>query len=121
VEDLCRIFNTMWDSDRPIDFEGNHTTLKGAFLGSTRPHRPQMWALGGGPKLMALATSYLDGVAVAVPDVWSTPEQAAAEIASLRKDLERMGRDPDKFRFGMWSLVVLHDDVDAIELLSTTR
>jgi phthiodiolone/phenolphthiodiolone dimycocerosates ketoreductase len=114
MEDLCKIFNQLWNSDKPIDFEGNHTTLRGAYLGSAKPYRPQMWALGGGPRLMDLATSYLDGVAVAVPNVWSTPEQAAAEITSLRSDLERKGRDPGSFRFGIWSLVLLHEDVDAI-------
>jgi len=114
MEDLCRIFNLMWDSDGPVNFEGNHTTLEGAYLGSAKPYRPQMWALGGGPRLMDLATSYLDGVAVAVPNVWSTPDQAASEIARLRADLERKGRDPANFRFGMWNLVLLHEDTDAI-------
>jgi phthiodiolone/phenolphthiodiolone dimycocerosates ketoreductase len=115
MEDLSRIFRLMWESEGPIDFEGHHTTLKGAYLGSARTYRPEMWALGGGPRLMDLATSYLDGVAVAVPNVWSTPEQAAAEIASLREELERKGRDPSKFRFGMWSMVLLHEDARVIE------
>jgi phthiodiolone/phenolphthiodiolone dimycocerosates ketoreductase len=64
---------------------------------------------------MDLATSYLDGVAVAVPNVWSTPEQAASEITRLRADLERKGRDPASFRFGMWSLVLLHEDADVLD------
>jgi phthiodiolone/phenolphthiodiolone dimycocerosates ketoreductase len=115
MEDLCKIFNLLWNSDKPIDFDGNHTTLRGAYLGSAKPYRPQMWALGGGPRLMDLATSYLDGVAVAVPNVWSTPEQAAAEITNLREDVERKGRDPAKFRFGIWSMVLLHEDPDVIE------
>lgn len=115
MEDLCRIFNLMWESEGPVDFDGNHITLKGAYLGSARPYRPQMWALGGGPKLMDLATSYLDGVALAVPNVWSTPEQAAAEIANLRVDLERKGRNPEDFRFGMWSLVLLHEEAEVID------
>jgi phthiodiolone/phenolphthiodiolone dimycocerosates ketoreductase len=115
MEDLCKIFNLLWHSDEPINFEGNHITLRGAYLGSAKPYRPQMWALGGGPRLMDLATSYLDGVAVAVPNVWSTPEQAASEITSLRADLERKGRDPASFRFGMWSLVLLHEDADVID------
>jgi phthiodiolone/phenolphthiodiolone dimycocerosates ketoreductase len=115
MEDLCRIFNLMWESDEPVDFEGHHISLKGAYLGSARPYRPQMWALGGGPRLIDLATSYLDGLAVAVPNVWSTPEQASAEIRRIRQDLERKGRDPASFRFGMWSLVLLHEDPDVIE------
>jgi phthiodiolone/phenolphthiodiolone dimycocerosates ketoreductase len=37
MEDLCKIYNLLWDSDGPIDFEGNHITLKGAYLGSAKP------------------------------------------------------------------------------------
>jgi phthiodiolone/phenolphthiodiolone dimycocerosates ketoreductase len=115
MEDLCRIFNLLWEADGPVDFEGNHTTLKGAFLGSARPYRPEMWALGGGPKLLDLATSYLDGVAVAAPNVWATPEQASAHIKQLKDDVERKGRDPQKFRIGMWNTVLLHDDPEAVD------
>jgi phthiodiolone/phenolphthiodiolone dimycocerosates ketoreductase len=115
MEDLCKIFNLLWEADGPVDFEGNHTTLKGAYLGSARPYRPEMWALGGGPKLLDLATTYLDGVAVAAPNVWATPEQAAAHIKQLKDEVERKGRDPDKFRIGMWNTVILHDDPEAID------
>jgi phthiodiolone/phenolphthiodiolone dimycocerosates ketoreductase len=115
MEDLCKIYNLLWDSDGPIDFEGNHITLKGAYLGSAKPYRPEMWALGGGPQLMGLATSYLDGVAVAAPNVWTNPEEAAAGIKKLKDDVERKGRDPEKFRIGMWNAVLLHDDVEAMD------
>jgi len=115
MEDLCKIFNLLWEADGPVHFEGNHTTLKGAYLGSARPYRPEMWALGGGPKLLDLATSYLDGVAVAAPNVWATPEQAAAHIKQLKDEVERKGRDPQKFRIGMWNTVILHDDPEAVD------
>jgi phthiodiolone/phenolphthiodiolone dimycocerosates ketoreductase len=41
MEDLCRIFNLLWEADGPVDFEGNHTTTVSAnrecyFL---QPHR----------------------------------------------------------------------------------
>src|ERR1700746_1398913 len=75
MEDLCKIYNLLWDSEGPIDFGGNHIPLKGAYLGSAKPYRPEMWALGGGPQLMDLATSYLDGVAVAAPNVWTNYDE----------------------------------------------
>jgi phthiodiolone/phenolphthiodiolone dimycocerosates ketoreductase len=115
MEDLCKIYNLLWDSDGPIDFEGNHVTLKGAYLGSAKPYRPEMWALGGGPQLMDLATSYLDGVAVAAPNVWTNYDEAAAGVKKLKDDVERKGRDPEKFRIGIWSSVLLHDDDEAMD------
>jgi phthiodiolone/phenolphthiodiolone dimycocerosates ketoreductase len=114
MEDLCKIFNLLWDADGPVHFEGNHTTLKGAYLGDARPYRPEMWALGGGPRLLDLATSYLDGVAVAAPNVWANPDEAATHIKALKDEVERKGRDPEKFRIGMWSTVILHEDDEAI-------
>ena len=115
MKDLAKIYNLLWDSDGPIDFEGNHITLKGAYLGSAKPYRPELWTLGGGPKLLDIATSYLDGMAVAAPNVWTTPEQAAAHIKTLKDEVERKGRDPEKFRVGMWTTVILHEDDEAIK------
>jgi phthiodiolone/phenolphthiodiolone dimycocerosates ketoreductase len=115
MEDLAKIYNLLWDSDGPIDFEGNHITLKGAYLGSAKPYRPELWTLGGGPKLLDIATSYLDGMAVAAPNVWTTPDQAAAHIKKLKDEVERKGRDPEKFRIGMWTTVILHEDDEAIK------
>jgi len=115
MEDLAKIYNLLWDTDGPIDFEGHHITLKGAYLGSAKPYRPELWTLGGGPKLLDIATSYLDGMAVAAPNVWTTPEQAAAHIKTLKDEVERKGRDPERFRIGMWTTVILHEDDEAIK------
>ena len=115
MEDLAKIYNLLWDTDGPIDFEGHHITLKGAYLGSAKPYRPELWTLGGGPKLLDIATSYLDGMAVAAPNVWTTPEQAVAHIKTLKDEVERKGRDPEKFRIGMWTTVLLHEDDEAIK------
>ena len=110
MEDLCNVMKLLWESDEPVYYEGNHINLKGAYLGSAKPYRPEVWALGGGPRLMDLATTYLDGVAVAIPNVWWTPEQTAAGIKALKDEVERKGRDPEKFRVGMWNTVILNED-----------
>lgn len=116
AEDLFRLVHAFYDSDGPIDFQGNHWTMKRAYLGSAKPpKRPQIWGLGGGPKLVDLASSYCDGLTVAAPNVWPRPEDAAARIGEVREQLEKKGRDPETFRFGMWAMVLLHDDQDYLQ------
>jgi len=97
MEDLFQIFHAYWDSDGPVDFEGSHTTLKRAYLGGAKPYRPMLWGLGGGPKLLDLATTYCDGFSAAAPCVWASPDEAGAHITELKGELERKGRDPEAF------------------------
>jgi len=114
LEDLFKITRAYWEIPGTIDFEGHHWTLKNASVGSARGHRPKIWALGGGPQLLDLATTYADGMAYLAPNAWDTPERAHAEITKLKAQLEEKGRDPETFEFGMWVQAVLHEDPDAI-------
>jgi phthiodiolone/phenolphthiodiolone dimycocerosates ketoreductase len=114
-EDLLRIFDALWKADGPIDHDGNHSVMKQAFLGAAKTHRPEVWALGTGPKQLDLATSLCDGVGSLAPFAWPTPERAAAEIAAIKATLERKGRDPDAFGFGLHVAAIIHDDPDVLD------
>ena len=115
LEDFYRIFKMYWESNEPISFQGNHTTLDRAWLGVAKHYKPRVWGLGGGPKVIDLATSYADGFASTVPVVWPTPEHAAAQMKMMREQLEQKGRDPEKFEFGIWAGVLCHEDPEVIE------
>jgi len=115
MEDLFKIFHAYWDTEGPVDFEGHHTTLKRAYLGGAKPHRPKLWGLGGGPKLLDLATTYCDGFSAAAPCVWANAEEAGSHIAELKQELERKGRDPEAFGFGIFCPVLLHEDEDRLD------
>lgn len=110
MEDLFELFNRLWTAEGPVDYEGHHTTFQGASLGGARQHRPRLWALGGGPRLVDLATTHCDGFAAAAPCTWATPDQAAEEISRLKRVLAEKGRDPESFGFGMFCPVLLHED-----------
>jgi phthiodiolone/phenolphthiodiolone dimycocerosates ketoreductase len=114
MEDLFRVFHAFMDSPGPIDFEGNHVRMSRAYLGGAKQHRPMIWGLGGGPRLIDLATTYADGLSAAAPCVWATPEQAAKAIAEIKKTLAEKGRDPEDFKFGIFSPVLLHEDPETI-------
>jgi phthiodiolone/phenolphthiodiolone dimycocerosates ketoreductase len=121
LEDHLRMFHAFWDSDGPVDLEGNHWNLKQAWLGQSRTHRPRVWALGGGPKLLDLATTYADGMAAIVPCVAPTPERWADTVSSLKADLERKGRDPDDFDFGIWYMALVHEDEEKLQQALDSR
>jgi phthiodiolone/phenolphthiodiolone dimycocerosates ketoreductase len=115
LEDQLKLARAFWESSEPVEFEGNHWKMRRAWLGKARVARPEVWALGGGPKLLDLATSYADGFAAIAPNVFDTPERFAEMVGSLKQDLERKGRDPEDFGFGLWFMNAIHDDREVIE------
>jgi phthiodiolone/phenolphthiodiolone dimycocerosates ketoreductase len=115
LEDLMRINALMWECDGPFDFEGNYTKLQKAWLGGARQHRPRIWALGGGPKLMEIATKYADGFATMAPFAFDSPEYCAERIAEMKAQIAGHGRDPEEFGFGIFAATLLHEDPAVID------
>ena len=115
LDDLYQIFQKFMSSDAPISHQGNHWTLDNAFLGAAKAHRPQIWGLGGGPKILDLSTSYADGFAGAAPCVWATPDDAADYIDKLRTQVAAKGKDPHAFRVGALCPVLVHDDESIVD------
>jgi phthiodiolone/phenolphthiodiolone dimycocerosates ketoreductase len=121
LEDQLKIFDMFWKSDGPVTFEGNHWKLDRAWLGCAKNYKPKVWALGGGPKLIDMATSYADGFATMVPLVSSSVEQWAETVSSMKQELERKGRDPEAFDFGVYGAALLHENEDVIDRALDTR
>lgn len=115
MEDHFRIYRKFLESDGPIDFAGNHWNLDRAWIGDQKQYAPRFWGMGGGPKLMDYSTSYADGLATALPCVWSTPERTRAGVESLKAQLAEKGRDPDDFAFGGFTMMLIHEDRDVID------
>jgi phthiodiolone/phenolphthiodiolone dimycocerosates ketoreductase len=116
LEDTFAIFRKFMDSRDPIDHDGGQWTLKDAWLGTARPPiRPQLWALGGGPRLIEAALRYGDGFSTAAPFVVSSPEQARERIGEMKARLAELGRDPEAFGFGLWWICLMHEDAAVIE------
>ena len=115
MEDLFRGFSALLNAEGPIDLQGNHMTFDGAWLGAAQARRPRLWGLGGGPKLIDLSTTYGDGVAGSAPNSWATPEQAAAQIAEIKRALGEKGRDPEAFGIGLFFSTLIHEDANVID------
>ena len=115
LDDFYKIFHAFWNSNEPINFDGKHTKLDQAWLGVAKNHKPKLWGLGGGPKVIDLATSYAEGFATLVPMVWANPEHMAKEVKAIKEQLERKGRDPEKFGFCIYVAALIHDDEAKID------
>jgi phthiodiolone/phenolphthiodiolone dimycocerosates ketoreductase len=116
--DFMKVYRAMLEAKgEPIDYEGKYWKFEKATLGSAMNYQAEIWGLGGGPKLLDHVTSYADGIGTTCPPVYGTP----AEYAKARTEILRMvkdkGRDPSKFRIGVWFAVMLCDDESQLERL----
>lgn len=116
LEDVLRLSHLFWERGaEPFDFDGKYWKLRDACLGGARNYRPQIWGLGGGPKLMDYATSYCDGFATLAPFVAYSPQRWHEMVTTMKEQLERKGRDPDSFGFGLYCAYLTHEDENLIE------
>lgn len=117
MEDIYAIIAKLLSTDGLVSHAGAHWTYDGAWIGAHFPKKPQFWALGGGPKLLDLATTYADGFISMVPSAVSRPETWAETVESLKADLVRKDRDPDNFTFGFWPFVLIYETEDQRDAL----
>jgi phthiodiolone/phenolphthiodiolone dimycocerosates ketoreductase len=115
LEDILKVTHRIWEDPSPLDFDGRHWKLRSAIVGGQRNHRPQIWGLGEGPRLLDLATSYADGLASVVPLKFPSPKACSERIEHVRALLLDKGRDPDDFKIGMDVMMLAHPDVNVIE------
>jgi len=115
MEELFEILPKFYDSPEPIDYEGKYWNLQHAWVGSVRPYRPKWWAMGGGPRLINIATKHGDGFVSAIPLVSANPDQWAKKVVGIKQQLEDNGRDPDDFTYGAFFLTAMHEDEEVID------
>ena len=115
LEDVLRLHRLLLDADEPFDFNGNIWQFKNGYIGTPGPRRPELWALGGGPKLIELATKYADGFETCTPLAIPNAELWAEQVRDVRARVEAAGRDPEAFGFGIWIAALIHDDPKVID------
>ncbi|BDB44137.1 hypothetical protein Mkiyose1665_01710 [Mycobacterium kiyosense] len=115
LEDLYEVFHRLWQTDGPISYDGHYAKIDTAWLGKAKNHRPQIWGMGGGPRIIDLATTHADGFVTMAPMVWNSAEEVADNIASMKRTLAEKGRDPEAFGFGIWSPLLIHEDANVID------
>ena len=93
-EEALSVIRLLWESDGPVDFDGQFYHLHHARL-DTEPYDgrfPRIWIGGSGPRTLDIVGRYADGW---WPTGAWTPEDYAEKLATVRASAERAGRDPD--------------------------
>jgi phthiodiolone/phenolphthiodiolone dimycocerosates ketoreductase len=92
-EEALRVIRLLWESDGPVDFDGQFYTLHHARL-DTEPYdgrEPPIWIGASGPRMLDIVGRYADGWWPA--GAW-TPEHYAEMLSAVRASADRAGRDP---------------------------
>ncbi|MDB5976853.1 MAG: luciferase family protein [Nevskia sp.] len=116
MEDLFKIYKSWSEDHGPLTHQGNHWSFDKATIGRAMPHKPRIWGLGAGPKLIDHATTYCDGLAATCPPVWGGPEAFGKARAEILEQVRRKGRDPSKFNTAVWFPVMLTENPEQVQL-----
>ncbi|MCV7222812.1 LLM class flavin-dependent oxidoreductase [Mycolicibacterium elephantis] len=93
LEEALHVIRLLWDSDGPVDFDGQFYRLRHARL-DTEPYDgrfPPIWIGASGRRALDIAGRYADGW---WPTGAWTPEDYAEKLAAVRASADRAGRDP---------------------------
>lgn len=115
-EEALKVIRLLWESDGPIDFEGQFYHLHHARL-DTEPYEgkfPPIWVGAAGPRMLDITGRYADGWWPA--GAW-TPEDYAAKLAVIRRSAEKAGRDPDAIVPAFVVMCLIGDDDELEEIL----
>jgi len=116
LNEALQILRLLWDAKEPVNFSGEIWTLKDAWIGAGgQQNRPEVVAMGGGPKLIEMALAHADGMGTGAPFVYADPAKYGAAVSEWKSRLSGLGRDPENFTFALHHITFIVKDKDAFE------
>jgi phthiodiolone/phenolphthiodiolone dimycocerosates ketoreductase len=115
-EEALKVIRLLWESDGPVDFAGRFYELRRARL-DTEPFDgrfPPIWIGGSGPRMLEITGRCAQGW---WPSGSVTPEDYAAQLATVRDSAERAGRDPMAITPACFVLCLIGDDAELAEMV----
>jgi phthiodiolone/phenolphthiodiolone dimycocerosates ketoreductase len=117
-EEALKVIRLLWDSQGPVDFDGQFYKLRHARL-DTEPYEgrfPKIWIGASGPRMLEITGRYADGWWPA--GAW-TPDEYAAKLKVVRDAAERAGRDPMAIVPALtWMCLLADNDDELAEIAS---
>jgi phthiodiolone/phenolphthiodiolone dimycocerosates ketoreductase len=116
-EEALKVIRLLWDSEGPVDFNGEFYQLQHARL-DTEPYAgqlPKIWIGASGPRMLQITGRYADGWWPA--GAWS-PEQYAEKLQVIHSSAEAAGRDPMAIVPAFIMTCLIGDDSELAEILS---
>lgn len=116
-EEALKVIRLLWESDGPVDFEGDFYRLHHARLDTELydGRCPPIWIGVAGPRMLDITGRHADGWWPA--GAW-TPEDYAAKLGVIRKAAERAGRDPLTIVPANTMMCLLGDEAELAEILA---
>jgi phthiodiolone/phenolphthiodiolone dimycocerosates ketoreductase len=116
LEDAFQVMRLLLKETEPVNHDGRVWEMRDAFIGNGgKDRRPEVIAMGGGPRLTDAALRHADGWSAGAPFVYANAERYGEVVRGHRQTLEGLGRDPDGFSFGLHHIVFLAEDKDEFE------
>lgn len=115
-EEAIKVIKMLWESDGPIDFDGQFHHLEHARL-DTEPYdgkHPPIWIGAAGPRMLRITGRYADGW---WPNGAYTPEDYHQKLGVVREAAERAGRDPAAITPAVTQICLIGDDDEVAEML----
>lgn len=115
-EEAIKVIKLLWESDGPVDFDGQFYHLDHARLDTELYNGkcPPIWIGCAGPRMLDLTGRYADGW---WPNGAYTPEDYATKLGVVREAAERAGRDPLAIVPGVTQICLIGDDDEIAEML----
>ena len=116
LEEALPILRLLLKEDKPVDFDGQIWKMRDAFLGNGgKDRRPEVMAMGSGPRLVAAALRYADGFSTGAPFVFADPVEYGKVIRGHKQTLGDLGRGNEPFSFALHHIAFLCDGKDDFE------
>ncbi len=116
-EEALKVIKLLWESEGPIDFEGQFYHLHHARM-DTEPFEgrfPKIWVGCVGPRMLEITGRYADGWWPA--GAW-TPQDYASKLKIIRDSAERAGRDPMAIvPASIQTCLIAYDDAELAQIL----
>jgi phthiodiolone/phenolphthiodiolone dimycocerosates ketoreductase len=117
-EESLKVIRMLWDSDGPVDFEGQYYKLHHARMDTElyQGRAPRIWVGAGGPRMLDITGRYADGWWPA--GAW-IPEDYAGKLQIIRDSADRAGRDPNAIVPAFIQTCLIGDDTELAEILKS--
>jgi phthiodiolone/phenolphthiodiolone dimycocerosates ketoreductase len=115
-EEALKVIRLLWESDRPVDFDGGFFRLHHARL-DTEPFEgrfPRIWIGCSGPRMLEIAGREADGW---WPVGSFSPEGYARMLGGLRRSAERAGRDPAAITTAAFMTCLIGEEDEIAEMV----
>lgn len=118
-EESLKVMKLLWESEGPVDFEGQFFHLHHARL-DTEPYEkqfPKIWIGASGPRMLEITGRFADGW---WPAGAYSPDEYAAKLKMVRDSAERAGRDPLAIVPAfIQTCLIANDDAELAEIANT--